>query len=149
MIKRKGKKITGVVKKANEIDGNGIMYSEECLKNIMMRFNERNNNLIGISNVNKDGDHEFKPIVRLSDASHKIDSFNADNKDLVVEATIIETTSGAIISKYLEEGKNKDFSLGIRGYYNSEDIVVNEEGVEVINYFKINSVNIIKKDESA
>ncbi len=134
--------LTGVIAKAGVPDKNGMFFSEELLKDIADKMNQR---IISENDVYGEiGFSDYK-CVRLNKISHKnIDVIYDDVKKEITGSIKIENTPmgnvvKAIVDKFGVKNFMKTNKIRLNGIYEMKD--------DEISYFKPISANIIPVSE--
>ena len=92
--------LSGVVQRADTLNGNGRVYPYEVLKKEIQNYQKlvKENRALG------ELDHPDDSVINLKNCSHMITEIWMDNKDVMGKIKVLDTPSGKILRSLVESG---------------------------------------------
>jgi hypothetical protein len=92
--------LTGIMQKADELNGNGRVYPYKVLHREMKNYSK----IIGESRALGELDHPEDSVVNLKNASHMVTDVWWNGKDVMGKVKVLNTPSGQILKSLVESG---------------------------------------------
>jgi len=95
-----GMMLSGIIQKADTVNGNGRVYPYAVLKKEVFNYQKivKENRALG------ELDHPDDSVINLRNASHMITKIWMDNKDVMGKIKVLDTPSGKILRSLVESG---------------------------------------------
>jgi hypothetical protein len=95
-----GMMLSGIVQKADTVNGNGRVYPYDVLKKEVQNYQKivKENRALG------ELDHPDDSVINLRNASHMITKIWMDNNDVMGKIKVLDTPSGKILRSLVESG---------------------------------------------
>ena len=100
-----GMMLTGIIQKADTVNGNGIVYPEHVLRREMINYSK----LVKERRALGELDHPEDSVINLRNASHMMTDVWWDGKNVMGKAKVLDTPSGQVLQSLVHAG----VSIGI------------------------------------
>jgi len=123
--------LTGVIQKADELNGNGRKYPEKVLMREMKNYQK----LINENRALGECDHPETSVVELKNVSHMLTKYWTEGKNVMGTIKLLETPMGKLLRSLVESGVQLGISsrgLGSVKEVNGETIV--EDDYQIVCY---------------
>jgi hypothetical protein len=100
-----GMMLTGIIQKADTVNGNGRVYPEHVLKREMVNYSK----LVKERRALGELDHPDDSVINLKNASHMMTDVWWDGKNVMGKAKVLDTPSGQVLQSLVSAG----VSIGI------------------------------------
>jgi len=123
--------LTGVIQKADELNGNGRKYPEKVLMREMKNYQK----LINENRALGECDHPETSVVELKNVSHMLTKYWTEDKNVMGTIKLLETPMGKLLRSLVESGVQLGISsrgLGSVKEVNGETIV--EDDYQIVCY---------------
>ena len=97
--------LTGIIQKADTVNGNGRVYPEHVLKREMVNYSK----LVKERRALGELDHPEDSVINLKNASHMMTDVWWDGKNVMGKAKVLDTPSGQVLQSLVSAG----VSIGI------------------------------------
>ena len=109
--------LTGIIQKADTVNGNGRVYPEHVLKREMVNYSK----LVKDHRALGELDHPEDSVINLKNASHMMTDVWWDGNNVMGKVKVLNTPSGKILQQLVNDGVKLGISSRALGSVNESD----------------------------